>query len=284
MTQSDAVGSESLEIGAAGARRLSSAGVQAALSVLELLGEQGALPLAELSRELDLPKSTLHRICAVLLDRGWAFRDASGRFDLGIRALGMGAHSAELPIVIGFRSVAADLLTKHDETVCLAVLDGAETVYIALEETSHPIRLVTHVGSRTPAFAGASGRVILAGRPFDALAADYGGKLLVTPTGRRLNGLFELRAILDEVRGNGYAENDEETAVGLYAASVPVVNASGVILAALTICVPTSRLTPERRGLILADLRDAGARISADVAWLPAFNVRHPEASAVKSA
>jgi DNA-binding IclR family transcriptional regulator len=261
------------------APRLSSAGVQAALSVLELLGERGAVPLADLSRELDLPKSTLHRICSVLVDRGWAFRDSAGRFDLGIRALGMGAHSAELPIVIGFRNVASGLLTAHDETICLAVIDGAETVYIALEETSHPVRLVTHVGSRTPAFASASGRVILAGRPYDQLAADYGGKLLVTPTGRRLNGLFELRAILDEVNRNGYAENEEETAVGLYAASVPVVNASGVVLAALTICIPTSRLSSERRERILADLRDAGERMSADVAWLPAFNVRHPEIS-----
>ena len=124
----------------------------------------------------------------------------------------------------------------------------------------------------------------LAGRPYDALAADYGGKLLVTPTGRRLNGLFELRAILDEVRVNGYAENDEETAAGLYAASVPVVNGAGVILAALTICIPTSRLSPERRDRILGDLRDAGTGISADVGWLPAYNVRHPEASILQPA
>jgi DNA-binding IclR family transcriptional regulator len=264
------------ELDEGASRRLSSAGVQAALSVLEVLGERGALPLADLSRELGLPKSTLHRICSVLLDRGWALRDESGRFDLGIRALAMGAHSADLPIVIGFRRAAADLLTQHDETVCLAILDGEESVYVAIEETSHPIRLVTHVGSRTPAFASASGRIILAGRPDEAIAAEYGGKLLVTPTGRRLNGLFELRAILDEVRVNGYAENDEETAVGLWAASVPVVNTAGVILAALTICVPTSRVDPERRTRIVEDLRSAGNRISTDVGWLRAFNIRHP--------
>jgi DNA-binding IclR family transcriptional regulator len=261
----------------AGGRRLSSAGVQAALSVLELLGERGALPLADLSRELGLPKSTLHRICSVLLERGWAFRDQSGRFDLGIRALAMGAHATDLPIVIGFRRAAADLLTKHDETVCLAILDGDESVYVAIEETSHPIRLVTHVGSRTPAFASASGRVILAGRSDEDLAADYAGKLLVTPTGRRLNGLYELRAILDGVRANGYAENDEETAVGLWAGSVPVVNGAGVILAALTVCVPTSRMDAKRRERLLADLRTAGTNVSADVGWLAAFNVRTPE-------
>lgn len=51
----------------------------------------------------------------------------------------------------------------------------------------------------------------------------------MTPTGRRLNGLPELRSILDDVSAQGFAENWDETAVGLYAVSVPVINAaSGV--------------------------------------------------------
>jgi DNA-binding IclR family transcriptional regulator len=252
--------------------------VHATLSVLELLGARGALSLSELVRDLGLAKSTVHRICSVLVDRGWVVRDPVGRFDLGIRALGIGVHSGDLPIVIGFRSVAADLLTKHDETVCLAALDGGDSVFIAIEETSHPVRLVTHVGSRTPAFASASGRVILAARAPDTLAAEYGGRPLVTPTGRRLNGLSELRAILAGVHEHGYAENHEETAVGLYSASVPVVNAFGGVIAALTICVPTSRLTGERRERILVDLRGAGLTLSEYVSWLPAFNMRAPEA------
>ncbi len=260
--------------------RTTSTGVHVTLGVLELLVTRGALSLAELSRELGVAKSTLHRVCAILVARSWAIRDGDGRFGLGIRALAMGAHSVDLPIVIGFRTVAAELLTQHDETVCLAVVEGDESVFIAIEETSHPVRLVTHVGSRTPAFASASGRVILAGRPPDTLAAEYGGRPLVTPTGRRLNGLAELRAILEQVRRDGYAENQDETAVGLYAASVPVVNARGAVLAALTVCVPTSRLVPERRERIVADLRVAGNRLSEDVTWLPAFNAREPEVPA----
>lgn len=269
---------------AKGARELgrptSSTGVQVTLSVLELLAAHRSLSLAELSRELGVAKSTLHRVCSILVERNWVVRDRSGRFGLGIRALAIGAHSAELPLVIGFRSVAAELLTKHDETVCLAVLDGDDSVFLAIEETSHPVRLVTHVGSRTPAFASASGRVMLAERPPETLAAQYGGRTMVTPTGRRLNGLSELRAILDDVRRNGYAENYEETAAGLYAASVPVVNAYDAVLAALTVCVPTSRITRERQGQILADLRAAGSRLSEEVAWLAAFNMRQPVAAA----
>jgi IclR family transcriptional regulator, KDG regulon repressor len=249
-----------------------SAGVKATLAVLDLLAARSPLSLSEISRELGLAKSTLHRICAVLVERGWAVRDTDGRFTLGIRALRLGSSSSELPIVTAFKTVAAEFLTRHDETIALAIIDGHESLFVALEETSQPVRLVTHVGSKTPAFASASGRVVLASHPPAAVAAMYGGKLLVTPTGRRLNGVAELQAILAEVRERGYAENVEETADGLYAASVPVQNGEGVTLAALTTLVPVSRVSPARRELIVADLQALGAELSELVGWLPSFS------------
>ncbi len=252
----------------------SAPGVQAALGLLELLARRDALTLAEIGRELGLAKSTLHRITGVLLDRGWLVRDAAGRFELGIRALGLGSRSAALPIVTAFRGVAAWLLTRHDETVCLAVLDGDDTTYAAVGESSQSVRWVTHLGSRTRAFASASGRVHLARWRPEEVVAYWGGRPLVTPVGRRLNGIDELLGILDRVRADGHAENVDETAVGLWAVSVPVLNGAGICLAAVTVGVPTARLTPERRAVLLADLRLAGERLSADVAWLPAYNAR----------
>jgi len=251
-----------------------SAGVQATLAVLDLLAARSPLSLAELSRELGIAKSTLHRICAVLVERGWAVRDHDGHFDLGIRALRLGSSSSELPIVLAFRTVAAEFLTRHDETIALAVLDGGESIYVALEETSQPVRLATHVGSTTPAFASASGRVVLASHSQESVTALFGGKLLLTPTGRRLNGVAELHSILAEVRERGYAENIEETAEGLYAASVPIVNGERATLGALTVLVPISRITPERRSTILRDLIALGGTLSDSVSWLPSFVAR----------
>lgn len=258
------------------AARSTSRGVNATLWILDLLAARGPLHLSELARELPVPKSTIHRICSVLVDRSWAVRDEQGRFQLGIRAFAMTVAGSDLPIVTAFRTVAASLLTRHNETVCLAVLDGDESVYVAIEETSHPVRLVTRVGSRTPAFASASGRVILAGRSPSAIDAEFAGRPLVTPTGRRLNGVAELQAILDVVRRSGYAENNGETAIGLYAASVPVENAAGAIIAALTTCIPTSRITAERHGPLLDDLVAAGRQLSELVSWLPAYDARGP--------
>jgi IclR family transcriptional regulator, KDG regulon repressor len=251
-----------------------SPGVHAALSVMELVVSQGPLGLGDLVRELGLPKSTLHRICAILVDRGWALRDDQGRYEPGVRAIGLGSRAADLPIVTGFRHAVASLMSRHDETVCLAIVDRDESVFVALEETTQPVRLQTWVGRRAPAFASASGRVLLAGRSPDAVAAEYGGRPLVTPTGRRLRTITELQEILDRVRADGYAENHEETAAGLYTASVPIVNETGTVLAAMTMCVPTSRMDPARRERIVADLLVAGRALSRDVAWMPAFNAK----------
>jgi DNA-binding IclR family transcriptional regulator len=242
------------------------------LSVMEAIAADGPLALADLASRISTPKSSLHRICAVLVERDWLVRRSDGRFDLGIRAIGLTARAAELPIVTAFRSVSAHLLTLHDESVCLAVLDGEESVCVALEETSQPVRLVTRVGSRTPAFASASGRAILADRSPAVVAAQYAGRTLVTPTGRRLRGAEELLEILSEVRERGYAENDQETAVGLYTVSVPIRGANDAVVAAMTVCVPTSRLTPERREPIVRDLMAAGRRLSDSVSWLSAWN------------
>jgi DNA-binding IclR family transcriptional regulator len=108
------------------------------------------------------------------------------------------------------------------------------------------------------------------------VGAFWGGSLLVTPPGRRLNGVAELQSLLDDVRAQGFAENWEDTAEGLYAASVAVVNDEGVALAALTALIPICRIHPERREVVLSDLGRLGGELSALVHWLPAFSSRRP--------
>jgi DNA-binding IclR family transcriptional regulator len=257
--------------------------VHAALSVLEALIVAESLSLSDLAGQLGVPKSSLLRVCSVLSQRGWVTRAPDGRYNLGVRAIGLSAHATEYPLVRAFRAVAPELLARHNETVCLAVLDGDEATFIALEETSHPVRLVANVGDRTPAFASPSGQVILAARAPQVVAAEYAGRSLITPTGRRLRGVEELIELLEAVRRNGWAENHDETALGLYSIAVPIRNAAGGVLAALTMCVTTSRMSPARQQQILGDLADAGRRLSEGVAWLPAWNATRAEPSRVRA-
>lgn len=256
--------------------RAASTGVQATLQILDLIAARGPVQLSEMSRELAVAKSTVHRICAVLVERGWAIRDGGGGYTLGIRSLRLRSRSDDLPIITAFRTVAARFLNELDETIALVVLDGDESLYIGLEETTQPVRYVTHVGSKTPAFASASGRVLLARQERRLVETWFAGRALVTPMGRRLGGIRELCAVLDLVASEGYAENFEETASGLYAASVPVVNGAGAALAAMTALVPMCRIAGDRRTTIIEVLRGAGEELSGLVSWLPAFGTRVP--------
>jgi DNA-binding IclR family transcriptional regulator len=142
------------------------------------------------------------------------------------------------------------------------VLDGCESVFIAKQETTHPVRLVTAIGSRLPAFASASGRVMLADLPEDEVTAMYRDCELVTPTGRRLDGLPELEQILRRVRRRGYAENVDETALGLHCLAVAV-GPPGRVAGAITLCVPSGRMGPARKRLLLPDLLEAAASLAA---------------------
>src|SRR5689334_562412 len=146
-------------------RREPSSGVVAVLGVLEALDRRPPATLAELSRRTGIAKSTLHRVCGVMARRGWVSREAAdGRYTLASRAMALGLARPESPLVEDFGRRAARLLAQHNETTCLMVLEDDMTLFVAKAETTHQVRLVTEVGSRLPAFASASGRVMLADR------------------------------------------------------------------------------------------------------------------------
>ena len=118
----------------------------------------------------------------MLVDRGFAVRDDAGRFELGIRALGLASRSAELPLRDRLRGVAAWLLRA---TTRIRLPGGPRrqgSVYIAKEEVSEPVRLVTTIGSRTAAFAAASGRVHLGALAARARRGRSAARALVTPS------------------------------------------------------------------------------------------------------
>src|SRR5690242_13390648 len=129
--------------------RAASPGISAVLDVLDVLDRQGPTTLAQLARETGTAKSTLHRVCSMMSDRGWVARDPrSGYIELGPRVAWLARAAPVSPLTAGFQGVARRLVARHNETTCLTVLDGRDSVFIAKEETTHAVRLLTAVGSR----------------------------------------------------------------------------------------------------------------------------------------
>lgn len=241
-------------------------GVDRVVTVLELLAEApDGLRVNDIAHALDVHKATASRLLATLAARRVLDRDASGRYRLGPAFLRFAASALTgLEMVSQARPDLELLGERTGETVNLAILDGAEVVYVDQVTGDHAIVAGNWVGRRSPAHCSSSGKVLLAFA--DAPIRDRvlrGGLERLTP--QTVTDPGRLQALLDEVRRRGYARSVSELEDGLHTVAAPVF-VRGELVAAVSVSGPSFRL-PERDLPKLGKLAiDTGAAIGRRVA------------------
>jgi DNA-binding IclR family transcriptional regulator len=241
-----------------------SASVHRALDILELLADApAAVGLTEIARRAGGPKATVHRLLATLQTRGYVVQDSrSGAYSAGVRCFELGSSWVQnLDLRTAAAPVLADLNSRTQETVHLAIYDEGEVVYVDKLESPHPVVARSYVGRRCPAFCVATGRTLLAFQPHREIAQVLGRPLPVF-TPRTITDLAELRALLDEVRERGYAVNHESYREGVGGVAAPIRDHTGAVVAAVGCCVPEHRFGPDRFGLLREQTVLAADRIS----------------------
>ncbi|MBE1536577.1 IclR family transcriptional regulator [Actinomadura algeriensis] len=196
--------------------------------------DDDGLGAAELARRSGLPKSTAHRIALDLAEAGLLERQGA-RVRLGLRLFEIGQRVPRQRVL---RDAAvpymSDLREATRQTVHLAVLEGAEVVYVEILGSPGGPPLPSQVGGRLPAHVTGVGKAILAFSPPDVVRAVLDGGL-VRATGRSVTapGLF-LRE-LEKIREEGVAYDREESGNGIVCAASPVLGPDGEALGALSV-------------------------------------------------
>ena len=228
------------------------------LSVLEALAaEKEPIGLAELVRLLGIPKSSLHSIIRTMIWRGWVNSDPlTGGLSLGPRVLILRSAHIESDSLVKVVAPTLDALAGAlGETVHLGSLDGADVVYLDKRESIHPLRLYSAVGKSLPAHATALGKAILS-----QLAESAVQKLIKEPlqklTENTISNWEDLRVELERTRTQGYAIDNEENAAGITCFAVPL-RSKGQVTNALSVSIPTSRLTDELKARTIEQLMRA---------------------------
>jgi IclR family KDG regulon transcriptional repressor len=243
------------------------AGVKSALRVLdifELLAQHPeGLSLSEIAAALGIPKSSAHSLIYTLLARhylreGWHER----KYHLGPRLFEIGSgYAASTDLLTDGQEVVRATARACDETVHLAVLDGAEVVYVAKEEGTNTVRIVSAVGRRFPAYGTGAGKMLLSNLPAAELDVLYPPESALPPiTEKTITDATAFRRELALTHARGYALDCEESTPGLCCIAAPIYGVDGNMVAAISVSVPTVRFSPVRqqelRALVLANARN----------------------------
>lgn len=138
------------------------------------------------------------------------------------------------------------VVDRLQENCSLAVLDGADVVYLARAEARRIVQTITmSVGTRVPAPISALGRTLLAHLPDDAVQALLSQRELKAVTRYTVTDPTLFRQRLAAVREQGYALVDGEFEEGLISIAVPVFAGDGSAIAAINVGAPKTRATPE---------------------------------------
>ena len=238
--------------------------VDRALNVLELLARWGDGGVSELAAELDVHKSTAFRLLGALESHGLVEQtEDRGKYRLGFGLVRLaGAFSGRMDITRQARPVAERLADEVGETVNLAVL--REHYAVNLDQALGPAAVTTQnwVGQLTPLHATSSGKVLLAHVDAEERARliKVGG--LADYTAETITTSGELEKELQKVLENGFATTVGEYEDGLNAVAVPVWDADGTVVAALSASGPSYRFTSERMDEVVPTIKAAGLEIS----------------------
>ena len=234
------------------------------LQILELLaGEKKRWTTTEISRKLKIPKSTASYLLHTLLERGYLVREADGVYRLGMKLLALGGQALR---GIEVRELALPILRRltveTQTTAHLAVLEGAEAVYIERVPSPGFIQMDTWVGRRMPLHSTSVGKALAAFLPEEEAESLFQTTGLPRFTPRTIVALPRLKQELKRIRESGVAIDNEENTPGVRCVAAPIFGSNAQAVAALSLTGPVQQVTEERVGKIVEKVKETARQLS----------------------
>ena len=218
-----------------------------ALIIVELVSARGSVRFNDITEILRIPQSSAHALLQTLMGRKWLDYDAeTRRYSLGLHVWQIGqTYTGNGDLVAVAKPVMDRLAEELGETVQLARLDGAENVYLAISESSRPMRIASTVGARLPAHATGIGKALLSQLPPEISAKRLRLAELIACTPRTVTDPRQLDRIIDDVRRSGFATDYEEVLMGCCCVAVPLLDDGKGGITALSVTTTTGSAGPD---------------------------------------
>lgn len=255
------------------ASRYNVPGLERGLRMLQLFDRsRKILSAAEMARTLEIPRSTAFRLAQTLEQLGFLTRE-NDAYRIGPAVLRLGfEYIASLEFTELARPIIERLRDATGFSAQIVIRDGREVVVVLKAAAQSTFASNVNVGTRLPAHATILGRVLLADTDDRALAALYpGASTLPRISTKSPRTLADLKRLIKEDRGRGYAVSESFFEQGISAIAAPVRDESGRIVAAISITAQRPNLEPsELRERLVKQVLRAAADLSFQLNYRPA--------------
>ena len=243
--------------------------VDRTLDVLEsLASRRGATGISELAQLVGLHVSTVHRLLATLVDRGYVRQDPeSSRYHLASRIFALAsAADLHLDLRLVARPYLERLMRASGETANLVTATENEVVYLDQVASLHLVKMFTAPGLRAPLYCSGTGKLML------ALRGDvFAQPVLAGPMRRYTSNTIVNRSVLERelatISRNGYAVDNEEMEEGVRCLAVPIFDRRRFCIGAMSVSGPTTRLTADRVEKLITPARAIARDLSRQLGY-----------------
>ena len=191
--------------------------VDRALDVIELLVDHpSGIPLSDVARTLDMPKSATHRVLSLLVRRGYVEQpDGLDRYRLNLKLSSLGArYIARTNVLEICQPILDRLAAETGEFVRMALWDGSTLTWVAKAQGARTgLRYDPDMGNPVILHATASGRAWLGTLDEESALAIVREKGFGVPSyfcEQRVNNETDLLRELRLTKKRGYALAVEE--------------------------------------------------------------------------
>ena len=239
--------------------------VERALSIFELIAEsQNGLSNSDLSRRLQIPKSSASYILRVLEKRHYLQRDERGKYRLGLKLVSL---TRDALTHLDIREIAKPILEQFLQKsrlaeAHLAVLDNGRAVYVEKVESQSFVKMDIWVGHRLPIHTTAIGKALVAYLPESETLQILSLRGMEKKTRKSINNPQKYLRELEKVRQYGFAIDDEENAEGVRCVASPIFDANGKVTAALGTSTIIMQLNETQLPKVVEMIKDAAAKVS----------------------
>lgn len=252
--------------------------VERALDILDCLAQYPkGCGIGELSKNLGLSKSTIHRILTTLKYKQYVTQNnETDKYRLGIKVLNLSSSiTNSMDLISIVRPYIREFANKVDEVIHLCIPDESYSniIYVdkvSAESTSKSITMSSRIGKTAPIYCTASGKLLLSQYPDEKIKELLKDTEFVKYTSNTITDINSFLEEIHTIRENSYSLDNIEYDTGVICIAAPIFDRTNTIVAAISLSSVT--LFNNMEGLLKYkyEFMDVAKNISKIMGYLPA--------------